>query len=260
MRLFASVVSLGLVALVACSEDPDSSSSSSSGGSSSGGSSSGASGATSSSGASSSSGTTTGAPYSTDPRTGIATFYAANGSGNCSFDPSPGDLDVVALAPPDYADSAACGACVKVTGPKGTVTVRVVDSCPECEAGHLDLSREAFAKIAELEAGRVPISFQTVDCAVTGPLAYHFKQGSSQYWTAIQVRNHRLPVTKLEYQKAGAWVAMKRLDYNYFVEAEGVGPQAGGLRLRVTAADGKTLEDTLPTILDNGTAPGAGQF
>ena len=201
-----------------------------------------------------------GSTYSTAPKEGIATYYDADGSGNCSFDPSPGDLDVVALNYPEYAESAACGSCIRVKGPKGEVTVRVVDSCPGCKEGHLDLSREAFAKVAEPRDGRVPITYQTVACDVSGPIAYHFKNGSSKWWTAIQVRNHRLPVTKLEYQKDGAFVAVERLSYNYFVESKGVGDTPGGLRIRLTAADGQTVEDTLPGVKDDETVQGAAQF
>lgn len=203
-----------------------------------------------------------GAPLpSSEPKQGIATYYAATGDGNCSFGPSPDALDVTALNFPEYAGSAACGTCIKVTGPKGEVTVRVVDSCPECEEHHLDLSKEAFAKIAEIKAGRVDITYQAVSCNVTGNVQYVFKDGSSKWWTAIQLRNHRLPIAKLEYKKDDGWVSMTRADYNYFLAEDGVGDQPKGLRVRVTAVDGQTLEDTLPgTITPEAVTTGAAQF
>lgn len=200
-----------------------------------------------------------GSTYSTELQKGIATFYDADGSGNCSF-AKTGDLHVVALNFPEYAESAMCGACLEVTGPKGTTKVRVTDSCPPCAKNHLDLSKEAFLEIADEVQGRVSISYRTTPCGASGPIAYHFKDGSSKWWTAIQVRNHRLPVTKLEYQKSGAWVEMKRSDYNYFLEESGVGDTPSGLRVRVTAADGQTLEDTLPGIEAEATVTGSGQF
>lgn len=183
--------------------------------------------------------------YSTAVKEGIATYYDATGAGNCGFDATPDDLDVAAFDTSSYAGSAACGACVRVKGPDGEVTVRIVDSCPGCDANHLDLSRSAFAKIAEPSKGRVPISFSTVACTVSGGIAYHFKDGSSKYWTAIQIRNHRLPIAKVEYEKSGAFVEMKREDYNYFVESKGVGDLPSGLVLRVTAADGQVVEEKL---------------
>jgi len=197
--------------------------------------------------------------YSTALKNGVATFYDADGSGNCSFDKSS-DLDVVAMNTPEYGGAAACGGCLSVRGPLGEVMVRVTDRCPECPSGHLDLSRQAFAKIAEPKQGKVSITYQAVACNVKGNLAYHFKDGSSKYWVAIQVRNHPLPIAKLEYQKAGKYVAMKRESYNYFVESAGVG-DIDKLVVRVTGADGKTVEDTLPgTIGSDVTVQGKAQF
>lgn len=189
---------------------------------------------------------------------GIATFYDANGAGNCSYEPS-GDLMVAAMNTPQYDDSAACGMCVDVTGPKGSVRVRIVDRCPECDTGHLDLSREAFAKIANMQDGRVNVTWTPVSCDVSGNLEYHFKNGSNPWWTAIQVRNHRLPIKKLEWKRGtGGWNDIRREDYNYFVNDEGMGD--GSFQLRVTASDGQQVEDTLQKVLDDDTAEGSSQF
>lgn len=173
--------------------------------------------------------------------TGDGTYYSADGSGNCSFDPSPNDLMVAAMNDPDYAGSAVCGECVHIKGPSGEVTVRIVDRCPECKHGDLDLSQSAFAKIADPKLGRVTINWTPVACDVQGPISYRFKEGSSQYWTAVQVRNHRYAIAKFEYQKAGKWVAVPRESYNYFVEASGMGP--GPYTFRVTDVKGHVLVD-----------------
>ncbi|WP_394825483.1 expansin EXLX1 family cellulose-binding protein [Pendulispora albinea] len=192
-------------------------------------------------------------------QTGQATYYAANGGGNCSFDPSPGDLDVAAMNTEQYAGSQACGSCVSVRGPKGSVTVRIVDRCPECQRGHIDLSEQAFVKIAERNDGKVPITWQTVACNVTGNVAYHYKDGSSRDWTAIQVRNHRIPIRSLAVQtSSGVYVDATRENYNYFVVQKGTGP--GPVKVRITAVDGQVLEDTLPPPSSDGDATGAGQF
>lgn len=199
------------------------------------------------------------APPLGQDQTGDGTYYDATGAGACSFDPTPNDLDVAAMNAPQFAGSAVCGECVAITGPKGSVTVRVVDLCPECKSGDLDLSQSAFAKIADVSAGRVKITWHVVACAVTGSVAYRFKEGSSQYWTAIQVRNHKLPVTKLEWQKSGAWQDVPRESYDYFVIAGGVGT-TGSFQVRVTSIDGQVLTDTLPSVQAGQTVDGAAQF
>ncbi|MFW5741600.1 MAG: expansin EXLX1 family cellulose-binding protein, partial [Myxococcota bacterium] len=173
---------------------------------------------------------------------GEGTFYGADGSGNCSFDPSPHDLMVAAMNESDYAGSEACGGCIHVVGPDGEVTVRIVDRCPECAPGDVDLSAEAFAQIADPADGRVPITWTDVRCEVSGPIVYRFKEGSSRWWTAIQVRNTRWAVRSLEVKIGGSYVEVPREMYNYFVYAAGMGE--GPYDLRVTDIRGQVLEDT----------------
>lgn len=191
--------------------------------------------------------------------TGIATYYYADGSGACGFDPSPNDLTVAAMNAEEYNHAAYCGAFVQVNGRKGTITIRIVDLCPECLAGHLDLSLQAFALIDDVPLGRVPITWRVVSPAIVGPIAYHFKDGSNQWWTAVQIRNHRNPITRFEYWNGGAWVNVERKDYNYFVRpypGMGVGPYT----FRVTDIYGNMLTDSGIPFVENGTVTGTGQF
>jgi expansin len=191
--------------------------------------------------------------------TGIATYYYATGAGACGFDASPNDLMVAAMNNDEYNNAAYCGAYVEVYGAKGSVTVRIVDLCPECTAGHLDLSREAFAAIDDLYKGRVPISWRVVSPAIPGPIAYQFKDGSNQWWTAVQIRNHRNPIAKFEYWNGSQWVTVPRVFYNYFVQTNpgmGVGPYT----FRVTDIYSNTLTDSGIPFVENGTVNGAAQF
>jgi expansin (peptidoglycan-binding protein) len=198
------------------------------------------------------------APIPAD-ESGNGTYYAADGTGNCSFDASPNDLMVAAMNAPDYNHAAWCGACVAVTGPNGQVVVRVVDQCPGCAHGDLDLSQQAFQMIAPLSAGRVPITWHEVACDVTGPIAFRLKEGSNASWIAIQLRNHRYPIAKLEAQKSdGSYAAIARADYNYFVAASGLG--AGPFVLRTTDTRGHVLDDSSIALGAAVVRTGAAQF
>lgn len=191
--------------------------------------------------------------------TGEGTYYDADGTGNCSFAASPGDLMVAAMNDPDYDGAARCGACVAVTGPNGSVVVRIVDRCPGCAHGDLDLSREAFAVIAPLAAGRVPITWREVACEVTGPIRYRFKEGSNPFWTAIQLRNHRYAIAALAARNPdGSWRELPRLAYNYFVADPGLGD--GPYALRVTDQRGHVLEDESIALGDGAERAGAAQL
>ncbi len=190
--------------------------------------------------------------------TGDGTYYDADGTGNCSFDATT-DFHVAAMNKPDYGDAEWCGACLQVTGPGGTSTiVRVVDSCPGCAHGDLDLSQTAFAELAPLSAGRIAITWHEVACDVTGPIGYQFKSGDTQYYTPIQIRNARYPIAKLEVMQGGAYAEIPRVDYNYFVPAAGLG--VGPFALRTTDQRGHVVEDSGIALGDGVTRDGAAQF
>jgi expansin (peptidoglycan-binding protein) len=193
-------------------------------------------------------------------RSGEATYYDfADGSGNCGFPATPDDLLVAAINHVDYAGSAACGTCVRIDGPEASVDVRIVDQCPECPEGNLDLSPEAFGRIADLAQGRVSIAWRYIQCPVSGPVVYHFKDGSNAFWTAVQLRNHRHAVASFAYQDdSGGFVDVPRLDYNYFVAESGMGP--GPYTFRLTDVLGDAIEEGGIALADNAERQGSEQF
>ena len=86
------------------------------------------------------------------------------------------------------------------------------------------------------------------------------KKGLTRGLVAIQVRNHRLPITKLEVLPSGesAWRNAPRQSWNYFVVEGKVA--SGPIRVRVTAIDGQTLEEILPEPRGALEVAGCGQF
>jgi expansin len=191
---------------------------------------------------------------------GDATFYTfADGTGSCMYDATPDDLMIGAMNQTDFAGSSICGACVSVAGPKGEIGIRIVSHCPECSPGDIDLSPLAFSGIADTSLGRVRITWHLRPCPVSGPIVYHFKDGSSQWWTAVQIRNHRYPVMSVEYRtQGGAYKTLGRTNYNYFVEPSGMG--AGPYTFRVTDIFGHALTDSGIVLRANGSVAGLTQF
>ena len=191
--------------------------------------------------------------------TGEGTYYDATGAGNCSFDPSPEDLMVAALNQSDYDNAALCGAYIEVVGPLGTATVRIVDRCPECASGDVDLSPQAFVQIANLIDGRVQIQWRIISPDLQGPIVYKFKEGSNRYWTAVQIRHHRNPIARFEYEVSpGSFKSVPRTEYNYFVESQGMGD--GPFTFRVTDIYGNVLQDSNIPFIVGGEIAGGGQF
>ncbi|MEN3360963.1 MAG: expansin [Mycobacteriales bacterium] len=166
-------------------------------------------------------------------RAGRATHYTLTGLGNCSFPTVPADGRYVALPPSEYAAAGACGSVLDVHGPDGTVRVTVVDLCPECEPGHLDLGVPAFAAIADPVRGIVPITYtRVVNPPLPGPVRVRIKEGSSPFWLSVLLLDTGNPMATVEAAAGSGWRPLVRQPYNYWEAASGVGP--GPLTLRVT--------------------------
>ncbi|MEJ2044915.1 MAG: expansin EXLX1 family cellulose-binding protein [Reinekea sp.] len=177
-------------------------------------------------------------------KTGEGTYYQYDGGGNCSF-PIQSDIPTAAMNAKDYNNSAACGAVISVTNTdtRLSVTVRIDDQCPECAEGDVDLTPAAFEQIAALSTGRIPISWQYIANPVAGNIKLFFKEGSSQYWTAVQLRNHRYPVADLAFRRTSsgdAYQSLKRQSYNYFLKEDGFG--TGPYDFRLTDYCGQTVD------------------
>ncbi len=183
----------------------------------------------------------------TETHSGNATYYELAALPHCGF-PGLSSNDMIgALNSAEYGNADWCGAYVEVTGPEGSVVVQIVDECPDatCTVGHIDLSTAAFDRIGRLQDGIIPITWKLVSPeTMADDIAFHFKDGSNQWWTAVQVRNHRNPIASFEYSQDGIiFKSIDRTPYNYFLEPSGMG--SGPLIFRVTDIFGNviTVED-----------------
>jgi len=177
---------------------------------------------------------------------GVATFYDADGGGACLYDPGD-DVLTGAMNTTDYESSKACGAYVLVHAAGGaTVTVRITNECPgECAPGQIDLSAQAFAKLAGPSAGRIPIIWNLVSPSTSDTISIRYKTGSSRYWCGIQAIGHRNPLARLEVLAGGTWRQLPRASYNYFLSENGSG--CGGA-IRLTDIYGEQLTVPAPAV------------
>ncbi|MEZ0110568.1 expansin (peptidoglycan-binding protein) [Catenulispora sp. EB89] len=190
---------------------------------------------------------------------GVATEYAAaDGNGACLFGPAA-DMMIAAMNELDYQNSEACGAHILVRAANGaTVTVLITNECPyPCAPGQLDLSQQAFAKIADPKAGRISISWQLISPATSNNISIRYKAGSSQYWCGIQVIGERNPVGRLEISTGSGWQQLPRASYNYFLSASGVGC---GKAIRITDIFGEQLTTAAFPVEPDVVQPAQAQF
>lgn len=175
---------------------------------------------------------------------GQSTFYGGNvQGGTCSFSTYkiPSGLYGTAFSGQAWDNAANCGGCVKVTHGGKSITAMIVDKCPECDKGHLDLFSDAFAALANPSDGIIDTSYEFVSCPkVSGPLTIHTKSGVSPYWISAQVVNANRRTSKLEVSTDGnSWTEAKRTEYNFFEISSGVG--ADSASIRVTSEDGASV-------------------
>ncbi len=185
--------------------------------------------------------------------TGEGTFYGGGYEGGCAMlDPVSRDYWIVAMNLADYNDAQLAGAYLEVTGELGTINMLVTDLLPEGKKGDLDLYVDAFPLIAPAEKGRVPVSWKIVplDSAKNAPVSYKYKEGTTEFWCGIQVRNHRYPITRLEYlDENGEFQEIKRRPYNYF-ESDKMG--AGPFTFRITDIYGQMIiDENIPLSYDD---------
>lgn len=192
-----------------------------------------------------------GPPSATTPTEGQAYYYnPGGGEGSCSFGPLPSGGLYVSLAPPQYANGASCGGYLDVSGPDGKVQAEIVDQCPGCTDGGLDMSEAAFARVASPAAGTADVSYRLVrDPRPAGRLSVRIAQSSSAGWLALQVIGNGNPLSSVAVTAdrragAGGWQSLTLNSDGYWAAPAGAG--SGPFQVRVTDVFGHRV--TLPGI------------
>ena len=172
------------------------------------------------------------------------------GHGNCAFMSSwsKAVTNYVAVNQAQWDDLTHCGQCIEATcidakckNRNTAVTLQVVDRCPQCQYGDLDMSPSALIKIVGSNPGRIKIGWKYVDCPEPGTIKFCLKTGSNKWWVAIQPTNTRIGVKSLSINgKAG-----KMLDgaYYYYIESEDVVP-FNKIKVAVTSINGDVVSGT----------------
>ncbi|KAI0016375.1 riboflavine-aldehyde-forming enzyme [Xylariomycetidae sp. FL0641] len=87
---------------------------------------------------------------------GDMTYYAP-GLGSCGQTNTAAE-DVVALNAPQVPGT--CGRMINIHYMGRTASARVVDTCPGCAFGSVDVSPALFGKLADLSKGRVQVTWE----------------------------------------------------------------------------------------------------
>uniref|UniRef100_A0AAV1V695 Expansin-like EG45 domain-containing protein n=1 Tax=Peronospora matthiolae TaxID=2874970 RepID=A0AAV1V695_9STRA len=187
--------------------------------------------------------------------TGDGTAYnlGDTSSGNCNM------MSALDFATTDYAalnndqwnGLQNCGRCAEVTCADSrcadklkSVVVQILDRCPECKHGDLDLSPSVFKTLTGSHPARYTLKWKFVDCPVAGNVNYCLKGGSNNFWTAIQPTNVATGITSLTINGK----ATKMLDGAYYYLLDGSGSTVADLSnvtVSMTDLNGVSMVDTV---------------
>ncbi|WP_378742105.1 expansin EXLX1 family cellulose-binding protein [Nocardia brasiliensis] len=186
--------------------------------------------------------TTTPAPQPQPVVSGEARFYSFSEGVACSYSELPMDGFYVGMSTPEYGRAEPCGAYLDIRGPRGEVRALVVDRCPGCAPGQLDLSTAAFTQIADLSDGVAKIHYSVVRNPEPPPeLFYEVKPDSTTAWLAILFSGAGNPLREVAIRSdaGGPWQYLTRGMDNYWsISGAGEGP----FTARVTDVHGNEAE------------------
>ncbi|KAI0421253.1 RlpA-like double-psi beta-barrel-protein domain-containing protein-containing protein [Xylaria grammica] len=87
--------------------------------------------------------------------TGDMTYYQP-GLGACGQTNSDSE-HVVAMSPSEFNGN--CGKTITITKGGKTATAKVVDKCPSCASGSIDVSSTVFQSLVDLAVGRTTVTW-----------------------------------------------------------------------------------------------------
>ena len=195
---------------------------------------------------------------------GLAVFYdPGQAAGSCGLGPFPAGGRYASLPPRSYASGRACGSYLDVSGPRGTVRAEVVDVCTDCAAGTVNLSRAAFARIADPRTGMAAVRYRTaLDPPLPGPLVLRISVAARPGALAVQVINHGNRLSSVEAGWPGSrWQRLAPSADGYWIAPSGLGrPRPGAppgraavARIRVRVTDEAGHQVVLTGVSDRST-------
>ncbi|KAG1686352.1 hypothetical protein DVH05_006656 [Phytophthora capsici] len=171
-------------------------------------------------------------------------------AGNCNFMSAipTASTNYAALNNDQWDDLANCGRCAEVsciddqcTDQTTTAIVQILDRCPECSSGDLDLSPTVFKNITGSDPSRLTIRWRFVDCPNPGNIEVCLKSGSNGYYVAVQPTNTLVGVETVTIN--GESTTMVDSAYYYLVTSTS-DVDLTSVQVSITSIEGETVEGT----------------
>ncbi|KAG7380084.1 hypothetical protein PHYPSEUDO_007790 [Phytophthora pseudosyringae] len=188
-----------------------------------------------------------------------AEYYEGDGTSYTLGDTSSGNCNFMSAIPTASTNYAAlnndqwdglqnCGRCAEVSciddqcaDQTTTAIVQILDRCPECSSGDLDLSPTVFKNITGSDPSRLTIRWKFVDCPNPGNIEVCLKTGSNGYYVAVQPSNTLVGVETVTIN--GESTTMVDSAYYYLIESTSE-VDLTSVAVSITSVEGETVEGT----------------
>uniref|UniRef100_K3X0Q7 Expansin-like EG45 domain-containing protein n=1 Tax=Globisporangium ultimum (strain ATCC 200006 / CBS 805.95 / DAOM BR144) TaxID=431595 RepID=K3X0Q7_GLOUD len=183
---------------------------------------------------------------------GTAYTLGSTSAGNCNMMAANSDAgaNYAAINNPQWDGMKSCGRCAEVSCDDARCTstssqvVQILDRCPECKSGDLDLSPSVFKMITGSDPARLSIKWKFVDCPSQGNIKFCLKGGSNNFWTAIQPANFVSGVTSMTVN--GKATTMVDSAYYYLLDGNSqVQTDLSSVKVKLTSVSGEVVQDTV---------------
>lgn len=147
-----------------------------------------------------------------------------------------------------------CGKCVQVWCVDSFCkkrfepqTLMVVDKCPECGPGDLDLSNPAYQEITGIWPHRLKFEWKFVDCLDTfdygDKIRMDLKAGPNQWWRAFYFSMNKEPLANVTLDGR----PLSKAEFGFWNDWNELGK--GPHKLVLTSETGKTLEASVDDVM-----------
>ncbi|KAL7687569.1 putative rlpA-like protein, double-psi beta-barrel [Plasmopara halstedii] len=170
-------------------------------------------------------------------------------SGNCNFMSAipSASTNYVAINQAQWNNQRGCGRCLEVSCiderckvHNKTAIVQVLDRCPECAHGAVDLSPTVYKEITGMDPHRLKMRWHFVNCPNPGNVKVCLKEGSGSEWIAIQPTNGVVGVESVMIN--GATTTM--LDGAYYYVLVTKKANLSAVKVSITSITGEKIDGT----------------